>query len=709
MTRALIILAVCLPRLAQAGTMHVPPPATPIVVDVSHGSGGELGLTINGRKHDLVGAGQQLARLAERFGRLDPVVIRVPTIEGFDLSEKLAAVAAETHDNVFLSLGASPSIFVRMFPEGLKMAAAPPVLPTLSQPLAVMLVLSKGEPDTVRIEGRKLSVAEAEAWLRQCAERLGDKTPVVLVVKEQVPAAVVSAWTERVRKLHLNPHLFAKDAPAENQPPAGTKHAYLPVAPLPTGPPAKYNGGDTTIPAPQELIDQVQRHMESERGKSKSDAVAAGSPSTALPRGKVCDRNGVVLIEVGPDAKGGAKLGYPLGALGAQVLRGLDSAVLPRNGDTLHLTIDVQAQLAAENALRRIHRGSAVVMDSVSGDILAMASVPSFDPNNPDLAALEADPTEPLRNRALSANAPPGATFLPVTMLAGLAAGLRDFQHECTGSFDVGQRTVMRCWVASRGEGGHGREGFHEGMRNSCNTFFYSLGIAAGPEKICAVAKQIGLGAKTGIPVRDEQAGLVPDTEWFKKHYPKQEWTDRHTASLGIGMGYILVSPLQMTVVAAAMGNGGKVVRPRLIDRTIGTDGKVNRPEVPEGRGFSEVGVLPSDVEIVHRAMLAVVNESGGSGSKAATPGFSIGGRTGTSQFFRGKDTDTVAGFVAFADSDRGHYAVGVFVEGAQSGGGVAAPLASKILASLEVPVPPEKLKPLEPAKGSLDFVGSVE
>jgi penicillin-binding protein 2 len=432
--------------------------------------------------------------------------------------------------------------------------------------------------------------------------------------------------------------------------------------------------------------------------------------AAGLPSGKVCDRNGVVLIEVETDANGGAKLDYPLGALGAQMLRGLDPAVLPRNGDTLHLTIDVQAQLAAENALRKIHRGCAVVMDSMSGDILAMASVPSFDPNNPDLATLEADPTEPLRNRALSANASPAATFLPITMLAGLAAGLRDFQHECTGVMQVDGRP-MRCWINARGNpGAHGKQTFRDGMRNSCNIFFYQLGIAAGPEKICSVAMQLGLGKQTGIPVRDEEAGIVPNTEWLKKHYPKEEWSAGSTARLAIGQGYLLATPLQMTAMAGTIGNGGIVTRPRLIDRIVHADGRVSRPEATKEGGLDEVGILKGDVEVVRKAMIAVVNDSGGTGSRAATPDFVVGGRTGTSQFWRQQTTrDNNTAFVAFAESEKGHYAVGVFVEGAQSGGGVAAPLASKILANLEVPVPPEKLKPLEPAKGSLDFVGSVE
>lgn len=435
-----------------------------------------------------------------------------------------------------------------------------------------------------------------------------------------------------------------------------------------------------------------------------------GFGAADLPHGKVCDRNGVVLIEVGADANGAAKLGYPLGALGAQMLRGLDPAVLPRNGDTLHLTIDVQAQLAAENALRKIHRGSAVVMDSTSGDILAMASVPSFDPNNPDLAALAADPTEPLRNRALSANSSPGATFLPVTMLAGLATGLRDFQHECTGVMQVDEGP-MRCWINARGNpGAHGKQTFRDGMRNSCNIFFYQLGIAAGSEKICSVAMQLGLGKQTGISVRDEEGGIVPNTEWLKKHYPNEEWSAVSTAMLSIGQGYLLATPLQMTAMAGTIGNGGIITRPRLIDRMVGANGQSSLPETAEERRLDEVGIVPGDVEIVREAMLAVVNEPGGTGQRAATRGFVVGGRTGTSQIWRQHTTrDEITAFVGFAQSENRNFAVGVFVEGAKSGGNVAAPLASQILAALEMPAAAEELKPLEPAKGSLDFILSVD
>ena len=420
--------------------------------------------------------------------------------------------------------------------------------------------------------------------------------------------------------------------------------------------------------------------------------------------GRVCDRNGILLIEVRSTPDGGVVLSYPLRALGAQLLSGLDPAVLPRKGETLYLTIDVHAQLAAEHSLRKVPRGCAVVMNSGNGDILAMASVPSFDPNSPDLAALEADPADPRRNRAVSA-VPPGATFLPVTLLSGLAAGFRDFQHECTGSMAFGNQG-MKCWIADKG-GGHGKETLNEGMRNSCSTFFYRFGMVAGVDKIGSVAATLGFGKASGIPVRNEAAGLVPGIAWLKKVNPQATWTDGYTANLAIGQGDLLATPLQMTAMAATIGQGGTVIKPRLIERIVHQDGTISRPEPIAPPELEEVGIRKEDVAVVRNAMRNSVNESGGNARKAATPGFLVGGRTGTSQIWRNGLKDSVAAFVGFAESEKNHFAFGVFVLGAKSGGGVAAPLASQILAGLEAPVGQNELTPRDPAKGSFDFVES--
>lgn len=262
---ALILLALCLPLLAQAQAAPANPPPTPIIIDVGTDSQGERGAFVNGREVDLASASRRLAEFAERFGSGDPVIIRVPTIECFSLAEKVAAMAAESHDTVYLALGQQSFSFVRIFPPGSTMTATPQSPPGYPRLTAIMLVLTKGEPDTVRIEDRHLSIAEAEAWLQLSAERLGKEVPVVLVVNGEIPAVVASAWMDRIRKLHRNAWMFAKDVATGNQRLVETNSVYMSKPPLPTGPPARHSGGDTSIPPPQELIDRVQREIQSER------------------------------------------------------------------------------------------------------------------------------------------------------------------------------------------------------------------------------------------------------------------------------------------------------------------------------------------------------------------------------------------------------------------------------------------------------------
>ena len=287
--RTLVLVALCLPLLAQAQFTHGTPPPTPIPIDVLPGPDGEQVTIINGRKHDLASVTRELAEFTKRFGSWDPVIVRVPAIESFSLAEKVAAIAAESHHAVYLALGQENSIFVRVFPPGLTMTTAPQPPAGHPQPTAIMVVLTEGDSSTVRIEGQRLSIAEAETWLRQRAEQLGEEEPVVVVVNGQVPATEASAWMDRVRRHHPNAWMFAKDVatknersdetstpsewdgssgPKKNQPLAETGSVYMSKPPLPTGPPTQYKGGETSIPPPQELIDRVQRHVESERAKT---------------------------------------------------------------------------------------------------------------------------------------------------------------------------------------------------------------------------------------------------------------------------------------------------------------------------------------------------------------------------------------------------------------------------------------------------------
>ncbi len=414
--------------------------------------------------------------------------------------------------------------------------------------------------------------------------------------------------------------------------------------------------------------------------------------------GRICDRNGVVLVKVNrlPDGDG-LFLTYPLGAFAAQLLR--DFKEIPQHGETVYLTIDAKAQMVVEQALRAVPRGTAVLMNPENGDILAMASVPSFAPSRGVGEALEKDPTAPLINRAIKAYVP-SATILPVTLLAGLAKGLKDFSHDCTGSIQIGGKT-MKCWIGDKGTG-HGRQTLSDGMKNSCNTFFYECAIAAGPEKFEETARALGLGQPTGVPLQNEVAGVIPGPSYLAKISPNEKWSDGYTANTGIGQGMWLATPLQMAVVASAFANGGKVLKPQLIDRVVLADGTVK--PIKQMNKISSID--PEHIKIVSAAMRRSVNESGGNANKAATPGFDVVGRTGTSQFWRNGQKDNVTAFVGFAKSGDAAYVFSVFIEGAKSGGGVAAPLASRILTALKEEK--TEVAPLEAAKGSFDFVDSL-
>lgn len=414
---------------------------------------------------------------------------------------------------------------------------------------------------------------------------------------------------------------------------------------------------------------------------------------------RICDRNGVMLAEISRKADGSVAFSCPFGAFAAHILRGLKPAQLPGLGETLYLTIDARVQMAAEQALRAVPRGAVVLLDPDNGDILAMASVPSFDANFGKDASLEKDPTGPLINRSLKAYTP-GATFLPVTALAGLEAGLGDFSHECKGPIEVSGRT-MKCWINEK-DRQHGRQELADGMKNSCNTFFYEYAIATGPDQLAKTARKLGLGEVTGLPLNDEAAGTVPDQAYLTTISPNEKWSDGYTANTGIGQGMVLVTPLQMAVMGATLANGGTVVRPRLIDRITKADGSAT---VTEQMALAD-RLKPEYIKVVAEAMRRSVEDSDGNAQKAATPGYVVLGRTGTSQFWRDGQKDNITAFVGCAKSDEAEYAFSVFVQGAKSGGGVAAPLISRILTALK----DEKLEParLEPAKGSFDFVEAL-
>jgi penicillin-binding protein 2 len=386
----------------------------------------------------------------------------------------------------------------------------------------------------------------------------------------------------------------------------------------------------------------------------------------------------------------------------------------PKQGANVYLTIDVRLQFIVERALRAVGRGAAVVLDPNNGDILAMASVPSYDPNvfipavkTADWNALLADKTDPLVNRAISGYAP-GSTFKIPVALAGLRAGVADRRQICSGGVQYGN-FFMKC------HGMHGLVDLQTAIKVSCNSFFYQMGNLAGIDQIVAVGNMFGLGQKTGIPLSGEASGILPGKEWLARNYPNHRWSSGYTANTSIGQGFVLATPLQMAIVAATVGNGGTVYYPRLVDKVVSQDGKILEQEPAKVRAnlVTDGGIKPEDIEKVRKGMWRVVNEAGGTASRARVAGIEVAGKTGTAQFMRGRQKDNRVWFIAFAPYEKPKFAVCVMVEGAKSGGGVAAPIVGKILdeafklhSGALADLPSDYLPP---AKGHFQYIESID
>ncbi len=360
----------------------------------------------------------------------------------------------------------------------------------------------------------------------------------------------------------------------------------------------------------------------------------------------------------------------------------------PKPGMDIYLTIDLDVQKAAEEALGD-RAGAVVAMDPNSGEILALASHPTYDPNlfprgiSPkDWKRLMNEPTHPLYNRAIQSVYPPGSIFKIITSLAGLESGVinPDEKVTCRGSLKSGRRS-FRCWK----KGGHGSVSFHQALVESCDVYFYTMGARIGFDRIAEYAKQLGFGSLTGIPLPDEKQGLVPTTEWKKKR-TGEPWYPGDTYINSIGQGFLQVSPIQACQMISLVANGGHFYRPMLLKQTRNREtGEVN---VFSSNHTNRTTLDPAALQKVRDALAGVVAEPGGTGQRAATPFATVAGKTGTSQVIAqkiagqklvGKQRDH-AWFVAYAPVDKPKIAVAVLVEHGGQGGAAAAPVAKKVI-----------------------------
>ena len=359
-------------------------------------------------------------------------------------------------------------------------------------------------------------------------------------------------------------------------------------------------------------------------------------------------------------------------------------------GARVMLTIDVRLQRIVEQALAHTPlpagkqlRGAAVLLDVHTGEVLAMASLPTFDPNifNPGtpaqtIQAVLNDPASPTFNRAIGGRYAPGSTFKTITLLAGLETSVVSPRDTvvCTGSLRIGNwPRPFKCGDHN----GHGSVDAYKAITESCDVWFYEEGMKIGVDAITRVAAEFGLGQPTGFDVGNEHSGLVPNAAW--KRAQGDRWREGDTAQLSIGQSSLLVTPIQMACVAATFANRGTCLHPYVVKRIEAADGQVVHEGQTDVR--THLSAKPDQIEFVRHAMLGAVQE--GTVRAAQVKGMNVAGKTGTAEYDTKDGRRNRAWFIGFAPYDDPQVALSVVIEDAASGSHTTAPVAGEIFAQV--------------------------
>ncbi len=361
-------------------------------------------------------------------------------------------------------------------------------------------------------------------------------------------------------------------------------------------------------------------------------------------------------------------------------------------GHNVYLTIDQKLQHRTEALLDGVV-GAAVAIEPASGQILALVSSPAFDQNSfvggitrAQWGSLISNPFRPMSNRAIQGEYPPGSTYKIITALAGLQEGVIDDKSvfHCPGHYRFGNR-IYRCWK----KGGHGKVDIIKAVEESCDVFFYQVGLRLGVDRLAWYAKAFGLGSPTGIRLDHEARGLIPTAAW-KKRRTGVPWQEGETLSIAIGQGFDLATPIQMAVLAAAVANGGHRYQPLILDSIRLVDEKILQKNTP--RLIGKLPVSPANLALVKQGLWKVVNGENGTARGSRLADIDISGKTGTSQVISRKEDESLAEedmpvhlrphawFVAYAPSEKPTIAVAVVVEHGEHGSGAAAPIAKEMI-----------------------------
>lgn len=365
-------------------------------------------------------------------------------------------------------------------------------------------------------------------------------------------------------------------------------------------------------------------------------------------------------------------------------------AIPPSPGYNVVTSIDANIQRIVEQVLEKgCKRGAMVILNPENGDVLALASWPAYNPNDfiptisqKDFEKYNNDPNIPLLPRAFRSAYPPGSTFKIITGLAALESGAIDSgdDFDCPPALTIGN-TVMRNWKKT----GAGSLNFVEALTQSCNTWFYQVGMKTGSRVLVDYAQKVGLGKKTGIPLGSETDGRVPTDDYMLKVH-KRKLLKGDVANISIGQGDLLISPLQMAQAMVPIANGGTVFQPRLVLQIQTPDNKVVNAYGVRAKG--KIEIRPDVLASLKKGMVSVVSSRAGTAGQASVSGIEVAGKTGTAQWGPTKNQRTAAWFAGFAPAENPKYAYAVVYEGAPNnndvhGGTHAAPLIGKVLRQL--------------------------
>jgi penicillin-binding protein 2 len=388
----------------------------------------------------------------------------------------------------------------------------------------------------------------------------------------------------------------------------------------------------------------------------------------------------------------------------------------PVAGNNLSLTIDVRLQEIAEKAFGD-RKGSLVAIEPATGGILALVSVPNYDPNlfvdgiaTQDWEELNTSPDKPMVNRALNGAYPPGSTFKPYMALAALTLGKRRPEQTI---FDPGFYNFGNHTFRDDKKGGHGSVDMYKSIVASCDTYYYMLANDLGIDNIASFMRQFGFGQRTGVDIDGESEGVLPSQEWKRKRFKKpeqQKWYAGETISIGIGQGYNAYTPIQLAQAMATLANNGVMFRPHLVRHV--TDSRTGETTPIAAQPARTIPLKQEHIDAIKHAMVGVNKE--GTGARAfAGAGYESAGKTGTAQVYslKGaqykesgvkKELRDHALFIAFAPADQPKIALAVLVENGGFGAQAAAPIARQVLDYYllgkvpNAPAPAEETEPEE-------------